>query len=743
MVKRALITTFLLILLCTSINAQPKGSLRGIVRDKSNGEVLAYANILVKELNIGASTDTKGHFIIRAIPSNSFYTIRISYVGYEAEELQVQIKTNKITHIDVELLPSEHELQTVEKIGERIEDKKKTDLSIERITIKDIQNLPRGVETDIFRSLQSLPGVKSTGDVSARYYVRGGGSNQNLVSINSIPIYNPFHALGMFSVIDPEIISSAEFYKGGFTSELGGRLSSILNVNTKEGNDKRYSGSFGSSFLTAKALAEGPIPYGSFILSARKSHSNDILKEFVNDDNVPADFLDITFKMNYDNQEFLKNGRFSILGFYTNDKLEYSNPQFEDYKWTNQGLGLNYFQLGDGPLFYEVKIFTSMFDGELIPKESNNGIEKNELRDFTIQADFTYVYDSNDELSVGSKIQDVKTKLTLENQLGVERSINDNGANISIYGKYKLLRFEKFFADFGTRINLTRMSTTEVGTSLIEPRISLRYNLNNWISLKAAWGKYNQELTTLSDENEIITIFEPWIITPSYLEPARATHYIIGAVLKPQPNLSMDAEVYYKTISNLPALNENKRFSTDPDLVAGEGESYGLELSGSYFNDIFRFSSSYSLSWSYKTIGELEYHPRYDSRHSVNLLLEAKLGSGWLASASWYYSSGSPFTQIAGFYDKYNPNEFTGNELLNSYFPQVILDDRNEGRLPDYHRLDLSISKKMMLAGFVIYINGSLLNVYDRDNMFYYKKETGERVNMLPFLPTATIKVEL
>lgn len=328
---------FILILLCSSIYTQSQeiGTLRGFVTDSTTSEALAYGNVFIKELNKGASTDARGYFLIPSIPADKDFSLVVSYVGYKTKNLVIHVSKNKVTQYNIQLVPSSVELQTIEKIGEKIIERNETDISLQRIIARDLEALPQGVETDIFRSLQYLPGVQSTGDVSARFYVRGGASNQNLVLVDGVTVYNPFHALGLFSVIDPDMINNVEFYKGGFSADLGGRLSSVMKIITKDGNKNRFSGKASASYLTGKFLVEGPIPDGSFIITGRKSYSNNILKKFLNDQSVPADFYDFSFKGNYTSFDFIPGGKFTVNGFFSGDNINNTDPRIEDFKWSN------------------------------------------------------------------------------------------------------------------------------------------------------------------------------------------------------------------------------------------------------------------------------------------------------------------------------------------------------------------------------------------------------------------------
>lgn len=327
-----------------NIFAQSLGTLRGNVSDSLSGEALPFANILIEDISVGASADSKGNFIITGLNAGKSYKIKISFLGYKTEYYVIQIVENQITNLRSKLSPEAIRMQSIEKTGEKYNKPNETDLSLQRISIKEIEYLPQGVETDIFRSLQYLPGVKSTGDVSARYYVRGGNTNQNLVLFNGVSVYNPFHALGLFSIIDPETINALEFLKGGFSSEYGGRVSSILNLVTKDGNQNRFSANTTLSFLTVKASVEGPLPIGSFIISARKSTFNQTLKKFLNYKEAPFDFHDISFKFNYSSSENKGLTKLSIHGFNSLDKLLAEKPEDASYNWSNNIYGAYLFQ---------------------------------------------------------------------------------------------------------------------------------------------------------------------------------------------------------------------------------------------------------------------------------------------------------------------------------------------------------------------------------------------------------------
>ncbi len=743
--KELLKFTFLVLVLLNipaPVKAQERGMLRGFVADSLTAEPLPYANVVIKELNRGATTDSRGYFVMASLP-NQKLTVTISYVGFKTKQFTVNIEPYIVNNLRA-LLPSINiQMKTIESKSDRIAKENATDLSLQRIAIRDLENLPKGVELDLFRSLQTMPGVQTGGDVSARFYVRGSPSNENLVLLDNTTIYNPYHALGIFSAIDPDMISSMEFYKGGFPAEYTHRLSSVLKVVTKDGNKNSFGGKAAMSLLTAKLLLEGPIPSGSFIISGRKNYSDIVLKKFRNNNSIPADFYDLFAKVNYSDPEFMQDAKFSVSMFKSGDKIVNDNLKREDFRWDNSTFDFNYFQVSDSPLFYQVDLSFSTFTGERIPNLSGAKGLKNELTDMTMRIDFSYVYDSKDELAGGFKITEAHTNLTLENFRGQSTSTNTKGVNVSAYLKYKILRSSIFGADIGGRAHATRFAGG--GSSVfLEPRTSFTLRPIPEIALKGSWGIFMQDLVTVSDENEVVSIFEPWIITPLYLQPSSAIHYIGGLEILPAPNLSINIESYYKIMHNLAIVNDQKFFESDPDLISGSGRSYGIEFETKYQLDPFKFTGSYAWMRAFKDVRGKVYSPRYDSRNNINLSLEADLGSGWAASAVWSYTSGLPFTQIAGYYDRLTIDQLADNQfLLDSYNPFVLLGEMNTGKLPDYHRLDLSLSKKIQIERLKMYIDLSVLNVYNRNNLFYFRRDTGERVNMLPFLPSVNFKVEL
>ncbi len=737
-------TYFLTILLLTgfytSVEAQSTGNLRGIVSDSLTGEIIPYANIVIETTKFGASSNSSGYYFIPSIPSGK-RIVKFSCIGYQTSKVEINIKPGVINDLNIKLTRIAVDIDEVTIVGERNARENETDLGLEKISVKDIELQPVGAEMDIFRVIQNNPGVNTTGDATSKYYVRGGGSDQNLVLLNGATVYNPFHALGIFSVIDPEIISSLEFYKGGFTPSSGDRLSSILNIITRDGNKNFYQGTLQAGLLSGKVAVEGPIPGGSFLMTGRKSYYSGILRKYLNEKDTPFDFYDLSLKVNFSSPSIDENSKFSAHTFLSSDQVLNHDPLLEDYDIRNNIGGFKWSKIWNGsPLVSDVIFSYSHYMAKVAPNFSGSKPRENNVKDFTVNADFAYIYDSKDQLLFGVQNKYITTALKQQNQLEREIDYTVNKSALAAYLNYKFFRWDDLGLDLGMRFNL--LSMADKRPFLFEPRISITYLLNRLMIFKFAFGRYSQELVSLANEDELISVFEPWIIIPNNITAAEATHFIAGFTSYFTDKVVLEIEAYYKVMSNLMEVNEKKFTSVQFDFKNIDGVSYGVETSIKFDGSLFYGRATYALGWAEKKAKDLTYAPRYDVRHSLSLLAGFSPGGNWQFTANWMLNSGMPFTPISGFFDKLLLDGTTPIDIFNGYEPQFIYDVKNSGRLPSYHRLDLSVTKKFKTGFADFTIGASVLNLYNRANIYYFDKKTGKRVNQLPILPALFVKAE-
>ena len=716
------------------------GRVRGTVTDTTNGQPIPSANVVLRGTSLGASTNSAGFYHISSVPGGT-YTLVVSQVGYRTKSVIVTIHADEILQVNIDLIPSVIEKEEMLIVGEKPQRVNEANLGMQKISMKEIALVPAGVEPDIFRALQSSPGVTTTSDVSARYYVRGGGSDQNLVLLNGATVYSPFHTLGIFSVVDPEMVSLLEFHEGGFPPSYGGRLSSILNIVTRDGNRNRFQETANATLLAGKLALEGPIPGGSFLVTGRKSWYSAIMKQYLKNQDSPFDFYDLSWKLSYANPAIDENSRFAFHGFLSGDQVVNNDVSQADYHIQNRIVGLNWHKIWSTPLYSVVSASYSGFEAQLFPNLSQAKPRKNNVSDVSLDWDFTYLYDSRDEFVFGWQNKILSTSLQLENIYGNQISLDQHGADVSAYLDYRFYRWENFGFSIGMRFKFIAVSVYR--PILFEPRGSITYRITPMISLKGSFGWYSQEMSTLTDESELISVFEPWIITPDYLYSARAAHFSVGASASWSSTLTTEIEGYYKSISNLVDQNERKYTAKDRDLVNVDGESYGLELLTIYQPGTLYAKLGYALSWAYRSYEGVRYFPRYDIRHSINVLVGLDLGSGWQTSATWTLHSGMPFTPIAGYYDRVSFSPWSPNYDYGNQDPATLWGSRNSSRLPVYHRLDMSVTKQFHVAGANATTGLSIINAYDRKNIFYFDRDTGKEVYMLRILPSASVKIEL
>ncbi|KAB2908663.1 MAG: TonB-dependent receptor [Ignavibacteriales bacterium] len=733
-------TIALSLLFIYTINSQSTGNIRGTVTDSTTGEIIPYANVVVKGGKQGSSTNSSGYYFISSVPVGERIII-FSCIGYITREVSIIVKGGVINDLNLQLTKKAVDFSEVTIVGDRNARENETDLGLEKISIKDIELQPVGAELDIFRVIQNNPGVNTTGDATAKYYVRGGGSDQNLVLLNGATVYNPFHALGIFSVIDPETISSLEFYKGGFTPALGDRLSSILNIITRDGNKNFYQGTVQAGLLSGKVAAEGPIPGGSFLLTGRKSYYGDILKKYINEKETPFNFYDFSLKVNFSDPSIDQNSKFVAHTFLSSDQVVNNDPLLEDYHIKNNIIGAKWSKIWNGsPLVSDLNLSYSYYEASVEPNLSGSKPRENKVKDFTINADLAYIYDSKDQLLFGFQNKNITTQLKQKNQLNREIDYSVSKSALAAYINYKFFRWDDVGLDIGVRFNF--LSMAEKRPFLFEPRVSLTWLINRLLIFKFAFGRYSQDMVALTNEDELISVFEPWIIVPEHVTAAEATHFIVGFTSWFTDKVVLEVEAYYKLMDNLLEVNDQKFTSVQFDFKNINGSSYGIESALKFDGSVFYSKISYALGWAEKYAKNLTYAPRYDVRHSINILAGINPGANWQFTANWVVASGMPFTPITGFFNKLMLDGNIPINILNNYEPEFLYDTKNSARLPYYHRLDLSITKKFSTAIADFTLGASVLNVYNRENIYYFDKKTGKRINQLPIFPAFFVKAE-
>ncbi len=750
-----LLTTLLACLCFISVSfAQNTGDLRGNVFDKDSGEPVMFGNVLLQGTSFGTNTDENGFFSFSDIPVGE-YNLVTTYVGYDSVSVTVNIVGGSITYQRVDL-SSGINLGVVDVSARKQRSKSSVQISTVSVTPAQIRSLPStGGEADIAQYLPVLPGIIFTGDQGGQLYIRGGSPVQNKILLDGMTIYNPFHSIGFFSIFETEAIRSVDVLTGGFNAEYGGRISAIVDIKTRDGNKNRIAGVASVSPFQSKLLLEGPLIKAkeegggstSFLLTGKHSYIDESSKIFygyaADSTGLPFSYTDLYGKVTFK----ARNGsNLSLFGFNFTDRVDY--PGIAQLDWKNIGGGMNFRLIpSTSKMIVNGVISYSKYEINLL--ESDDNPRQSSINSFGAGLNFTY-FGNDSELKYGFDITGFNTDFTFVNFLGLTFQQEDFTTELAGYLKYKY-KWGNLIVEPSIRFQYY----ASLGESSFEPRFGAKYNINENIRLKFAGGLYSQNLISTVNERDIVNLFvgflsgpEETIFKPGTTEPTdsklqKSYHGVAGVEIDLGENIEVNIEPYYKGFTQLININRNKTRAQDPNYATETGEAYGIDFSMRYENKNWYIWTTYSLGYVNRDDGEQVYPTIFDRRHNVNFLATYSFGENrvWEASARWNMGSGFPFTLTQGFYNQQQFDDIDEDVLTsNGDLGVIYSEDRNSGRLPFYHRLDMSLkrrfnfSKNSKLEAIL-----SVTNVYDRENIFYFDRIKYERVNQLPILPSLSL----
>lgn len=745
-----------LILLVASISVTlgQTGTIRGNVFDKNTGEPILYANIFLENTELATNTYSDGFFTLGNVPVGN-YTILVTYIGYDSLRVPVTVTANQIQYKSLYLDESSIELSTVSVSGKKEVARTEVQISTLKVTAREIKAIPStGGEADIAQYLQIIPGVISTGDQGGQIYIRGGSPVQNLVLLDGMPIYNPFHSIGFFSVFETEAIRRVDVLTGGFNAEYGGRISAIVDIKTREGNKKRFGGLVSVSPFIAKTLLEGPIiPLKegrgtsiSYLITGKHSfidQTSKALYPYAAPDSLglPFNFTDYYGKITIAGSS---GSKLNLFGFNFTDNVRY--PGIADFNWKAYGGGAN-FTLIPSSSSLVIDGTVGFSDYQIGLQEADEEPRTSAINGFNVNLNFTY-FGNNSELKYGLAFNGFTTNFKFRNFLGITFSQEENTTELAGYIKYR-----QKLGDLIIEPSIRAQYYASLSNFSLEPRIGLKYNVSDGLRLKVAGGFYSQNLISTVNERDVVNlfvgflsgpeqiIFQPGTRTPTDHRLQKAVHAIGGVEIDLMKNLELNVEPYYKGFTQLINVNRNKLSAQDPNYAVETGEAYGIDFLLKYQSADWLFWGGYSLGYVNRDDGEQIYPTIFDRRHNTNLLVTYAFGhnNSWEASARWNFGTGFPFTQTQGFFGE----QIFRNGLDSDYRTDnpdlgIIYDEvRNGGRLPTYHRLDFSLTKTWEFTKYMnLKANFSVTNAYDRNNIFYFDRIRYERVDQLPILPS-------
>lgn len=750
MIKITMKIVVLLLVLCTSITAQ-KYTISGQIQSAKTGEDLISANIYCPKLELGSVSNVYGFYSLTL--ESGVYDLVFSYVGYDDVEIKIDLSSDVTKDIELSEAGAVLGELVISADKEKAQDKLlSTEMSADEVSIETVKKLPALFgEIDIIKVIQLLPGVKSVGEGGSGFYVRGGNVDQNLVLLDEVPIYNASHILGFFSSFNPDAIKDMKLYKGAIPAQYGGRLSSVLDIRMKDGNSKRFAGSAGLGTLMSRLAIEAPISdKGSFMLAGRRSYIDvvaDLYQSLREKDETTEEnkfyFYDLNAKANY---RINKKNRIFASGYFGKDVLSFDDEdETVKINWSNTTSTLRWNHLFSPKLFSNLTYYYSNYNYFLGFEEDVISFDwDSNLREHSLKADFGAYLNPKNTMRFGlhiiqhkvspGKIQsfnagelidqlDIQSNLSYESAvyLSNEQELTDRikidyGLRFSLLhnvGPQEVYNLDNNYNIIDTTIHTKGVYNTYKN---LEPRINIRYSLDETSSIKSNYTRTAQYIQLASNGN-FATPFDIWFSSSPLIKPQLADQIAVGYFKNLANNsIEFSAEMYYRWFYNSIDFKDHAELllntNLEADLRIGKAKAYGLELMAKKNKGRLSGWISYTYSKAQKNIETINnndwYNTKYDRPHDLSIVASYELTERIALGSSFVYSSGSPVTFPTGKYS------FLGVAV-------PIYSERNGERLPDYHRLDFSMTlqgKKNKTRRFQSQWVFSIYNLYDRRNAF-------------------------
>ncbi len=758
------ILLLVLFLIQSSIILAQNAEIRGFIYDKTTGEPMIFSTVFLKGTKYGISTDVNGFYALTKLPAGT-YTLVATTLGYDTIKSTITLAANdRITKnlIIAEKLKTIGEVEIIST--KQTEDLIETRTSVNKISLKDIKQLPSvGGEPDLAQYIQVLPGVVFTGDQGGQLYIRGGSPIQNKVILDGMTIYNPFHSIGLYSVLDADIIRNADVYTGGFGAEYGGRISAIMDITTRDGNKKRLAGKITANPFAGKILLEGPLGRNkegngsqSFLISAKNLYLNKtskILYSYADTAGLPYSFTDVYAKVSLNGSN---GGKINFFGFNFTDDVDYAAPA--NLKWKSSGAGTNFVAIPSS----SSTLITGNFafsQYEIGLKEASSQPRSSLVSGFNTALAFT-TFPADDEVKYGIEISGFKTNFLFTNASNTTVKQEDFTTELATYVKYKI-KLQKFIIEPSFRGHYYA-SLSELSP---EPRLSFKYLITDYLRFKAAAGLYAQNFLSATSDRDVVNLFYGFLSSPESTTSTidgkkvntglqKAKHLIVGNEINISRTISVNIEAYVKLFSPVANINrdkiypENQANNNKPevekkDFILEKGTAKGIDFSFNYTKGKFNATTNYSLASVNRNDGTRTYRPVFDRRHNINAFSAYTFGrkDDIEIGARINIGSGFPFTQTQGFYSKNNFQDGSNTDYTqNNGDLTVVYAELNAARLPWYHRLDINIKKTYVLSKYQrLEINLGATNLYNRKNIFYFDRISNTRKNQLPIIPTLGI----
>jgi hypothetical protein len=762
----------------SSISFAQKVSISGYVKDASSGESLIGAGVVLLPSGAGVYTNEYGFYSLSA--EKGSLHLQVTYLGYN--KVDTIITANENLRFNIEMKTAAKQIKGVTITAEKEDANiRNTDMGRVELTMEKIKTLPAIFgEVDVLKTIQLLPGVQSGNEGSAGFYVRGGGPDQNLILLDEATVYNSSHLFGFFSVFNPDAIHNATIFKGGIPASYGGRVSSVLDIQMKEGNNKTYHASGGIGLIASRATIEGPLvkDKSSFMVSGRRTYIDVLAKPFIKNQEFSGTgyyFYDFNAKANY---TFSDKDRLFVSGYFGRDIFSFKNDEFNiSIPWGNATTTLRWNHLFNSKLFMNTSAIYNAYNFKVTADQNNFAITLySGIRDYNLKTDFDFYPNALHEVHFGANY--IFHRFTPSTFSGKSGDTEFNPKNVSpqfahefaVYALDKYTITERLEVNYGLRYSMfgqvgpykkyiydfrgipTDSLMWRSGELVkfyhrLEPRILARFTINKMSSVKASFNINNQYIHLVANNGTTLPT-DIWVPSSAKVKPQAGYQYAIGYFRNYFNNKwETSVEVYYKKLLNQIEYKEGYTPSANEELeesfVFGTGDSKGLELYLNKKSGVFTGWISYTLSYTNRKFPDLnngeKFPYRYDRRHVLSVVGNYRINDRWTIGAVFVYNTGIAYTLPIAKY-------FFEGSVVTQYGPI------NSFRLSAYHRMDISATydgkkRKYVDDSWTF----SVYNVYNRLNPFFiYDEITGvflqdpviniqaKQVTIFPILPSVT-----
>ncbi|MBC8225984.1 MAG: TonB-dependent receptor [Gammaproteobacteria bacterium] len=727
--KRNLIFSFIIL----SILKAQTSIISGFVSDSSSGESLIGANVFLRETGQGMATDINGYYIIQDIVSGN-YTIMVSYIGFDMFKQKTTLGDNESKKVNINLVEQLVQLTEIEVTAEKLQRRNNIQPSKINLSPRMMKAAPALAEPDLFRTIQALPGVLTTSEFSTGLVIRGGNTDQNLIMLDGITVYNPSHLGGLFSNFIVDGVKEAELIKGAYNAEYGGRLSAVLNIISREGNKNKFKGKMNLSLLSAQTTLEGPFYKGAWVLSGRRTYFDLVLPKVLPDnisENIPPYYF-------YDIQSHIfsditSKDRISFSYYSGIDDLLFDTFGL-DGRWGNNTISGHYRRVFNEKLVGNFLIANSRFFTEFRLGGDNGLVSYNEIDDKTFSGDFSWFKSSNSTLKFGAQLKKLGFEYTNKFGDSTQFQIKTDPIEFSQYIKLKYKPNDLFIIEPGLRLNLYDVYPDSLFPDL---RLGLKYIITDNRYLNFSVGNYHQFISTFQDDFNP-SILDNWIATDTSVSPGKSIQVVLGYEEYIKNMYKIQVEGYYKDLKNLLTYEET-RSTTDAQVsdeslasivTPADGYAYGLELFGQKMSGKLSGWVAYTYSVSRKIMnsvyadGEQEYYTNWDRTHAFSVLGNYKINKKWETNWRFALQSGQAYTPIMGYYVQKFPE--SPEELF-----RTIPGTRNSGRYEPYSRLDIGAVYHGKIGKTNVDFFFQVINTLNRSNTFRKTYSLGSPYNGL------------